>query len=140
MAYDRDYLVFLSHSRIDTWVAEQIASHIEAAGASTFLDEAHIDVGADFDEDILKSLEQAKELVALLTPWALERPYVWAEMGAAWGRRTPIIGLLLGITATQLQEKPGIPVFLKKRDMVALNDIETYLSQLRGRVGTRIGE
>jgi hypothetical protein len=28
-------------------------------------------------------------LVVLLTPWALERPYVWIELGASWGRRIP---------------------------------------------------
>lgn len=52
----------------------------------------------------------------LLTPWALERPYVWAELGAAWGRRIPIVALLQGITPAELQTRPGIPVLLKKRD------------------------
>ena len=69
----------------------------------------------------------------LLTPWALERPYVWAEIGAAWGRRIPIVTLLLGITAAELQTRPGIPVLLKKRDLLELNDIEVYLAQLEAR-------
>jgi hypothetical protein len=72
--------------------------------------------------------------VVLLTPWALERPYVWAEIGAAWGRRIPIVALLLGITATELQVRPGIPVLLKKRDLLELNDIDVYLGQLAARV------
>jgi hypothetical protein len=67
-------LVFISHSGKDTWVAKQIAREVEACGAVPFLDEAHIDVGADFEEEILVSLEKAQELVVLLTPWALERP------------------------------------------------------------------
>jgi TIR domain-containing protein len=69
-------LVFISHSGSDTWVAKQIAREIEARGAAPFLDEAQVDAGADFEEDILKFLERAHELVVLLTPWALERPYV----------------------------------------------------------------
>jgi hypothetical protein len=77
------------------------------------------------------------ELVVLLTPWALERPYVWAEIGAAWGRRIPIVALLLGITATELQARPGIPVLLKKRDLLELNDIDIYLKQLGARVDQR---
>jgi len=72
--------------------------------------------------------------VVLLTPWALERPYVWAEIGAAWGRRIPIVALLLGISAAELQMRPGIPVLLKKRDLLELNDIEVYLAQLAARV------
>jgi hypothetical protein len=127
-------LVFVSHSAPDTWVAKQIAREIEARGATPFLDENEVDAGADFEEDILDFVQRAHELVVLLTPWALERPYVWAEIGAAWGRRIPIVALLLGITAMELQVRPGIPVLLKKRDLLALNDIETYFEQLAARV------
>lgn len=126
-------LVFVSHSGPDTWVAKQIAREISACGATPFLDEAHIEVGADFEEDILAFLEKAHELVVLLTPWALERPYVWAEIGAAWGRRMPIVGLLHGLTATELQQKHGVPILLKKRDLLPLNEVETYFAQLRAR-------
>jgi len=127
-------LIFISHSARDTWAAKQIAREIRNCGGTPFLDEAEIDVGADFEEDILGFLERAHELVALLTPWALERPYVWAEIGAAWGRRIPIVGLLHGITPSELQSRPGIPVLLKKRDLLELNEIETYLRQLASRV------
>ena len=94
-----------------------------------------IDVGADFEEDIPAFLEKADELVVLITPWALERPYVWAELGAAWGRRIPIVGLLQGLSAAELQSRPGVPILLKRRDLLPLNDIDVYLGQLRGRVG-----
>lgn len=126
-------LVFVSHSSVDTWVAKQVAREIRDCGAMPFLDEAEIEVGADFEEDILDFLERAHELVVLLTPWALDRPYVWAELGAAWGRRIPIVALLHGLTAGEIQSRPGIPVFLKKRDLLSLNDIDTYLGQLRQR-------
>jgi len=106
-------LVFISHSGQDTWVAKQIAREIKAR---------------------LQFLGRAHELVVLLTPWALERPYVGAEIGAAWGRRIPIVALLLGTTPTELQTRPGIPVLLKKRDLLQLNDIEVYLEQLQARV------
>jgi hypothetical protein len=132
-------LVFVSHSSQDTWVARQIAREIENSGAKPFLDEAEVDAGADFEEDILDFLERAHELVVLLTPWALDRPYVWAELGAAWGRRIPIVALLLGITPSELQKRPGTPVFLKKRDLLQLNEVETYLEQLKARVQQRKG-
>jgi hypothetical protein len=127
-------LVFVSHSGPDTWVAKRIAREIEARGATTFLDEGQVDAGADFEEEILDFLQRAHELVVSLTPWVLERPYVWAEIGAAWGRRIPIIALLLGITAAELQVRPGTPVFLKKRDLLDLNDIGVYLRQLAARM------
>jgi TIR domain len=127
-------LVFVSHSGMDTWVAKQIAREISACGAMPFLDEAEIDVGADFEEDILAFLQKADELVVLLTPWALERPYVWAEIGAAWGRQIPIVGLLHGLIVAELQSRAAIPILLKRRDLISLNQIDTYLAQLRGRV------
>ena len=128
-------MVFVSHSAMDTWIARQIARGIGRCGAKAFLDEAEIDVGVDFEEEILDFLEKADELVVLMTPWALERPYVWAELGAAWSRRIPIIILLLGMTPGEFQSKPGIPVFLKKRNLVDLNGIEEYFAELRKRVG-----
>lgn len=129
----RQRLVFVSHSSRDTWVAKQIAFGIRNAGAEPFLDEAEIEVGGDFEEDILAFLEKAHELVVLLTPWALERPYVWAEIGAAWGRRIPIVALLHGIGASELQSRPGVPLLLKRRNMIDLNDVDQYFEELRHR-------
>jgi TIR domain len=127
-------LIFISHTSTDTYIAKKIAQDIHLRGGTTFLDEAQVDAGADFEEEILKWLERAHELVVLLTPWALDRPYVWAEIGAAWVRRIPIVVLLLGITAAELQSRPGVPVHLKKRDLLQLNEIGRYLEQLSMRI------
>jgi len=55
-------LVFVSHSGEDTWVARQIAREISSRGAQPFLDEADVDVGAEFEEDIREFLDKADEL------------------------------------------------------------------------------
>jgi hypothetical protein len=128
------WLVFVSHSGPDTWVARQIARAIAECGATTFLDEAQINVGADFENDIRAFLQKADELIVLLTPWALTRPYIWAELGAAWTRQIPIVALLLGMSEAELQEPTGIPVFLKGRNLIPLNNIDRYLEELRARV------
>ena len=137
MSIDREKgrLIFVSHDRRDTWVAKQIAREVRSIGALPFLDEAEIEAGQDFEERILQFLEQADELLVLLTPWALDRPYVWAEIGAAWGRRIPIVGVLYGMTAAELQARPGVPVFLKKRDFLDLNEIGRYFEELTKRLG-----
>ena len=129
-------LVFISHRSRDTWVAKQIAREVVDCGAKPFLDEADIEAGADFEEDILEFLAKANELLVLLTPWALDRPYIWAEIGAAWGRRIPIVAILHGITVQELQALPEIPMLIKKRDLIDLNQLDTYLQQLRNRVLT----
>jgi hypothetical protein len=115
-------------------VARQIAKEISAVGAHPFLDEADVDIGAEFEEDIRNFLDKAQEFLVLFTPWGLERPYVWAEIGAAWIRRIPIVVILYGITTKEFQAQPNAPVFLKKRDIIRLNDIDQYFEQF----GTRV--
>lgn len=127
-------LIFVSHAGEDTWVARQIANGISGCGAQAFLDEADVDVGGEFEEDIRGFLDRADELVVLFTPWALKRPYVWAEIGAAWIRRIPIVVVLHGLSVTEFQKQPNAPVFLKKRDIVRLNDIDRYFEQLGVRI------
>jgi hypothetical protein len=130
---ERSRLVFVSHSGEDTWVARQIAKEISLKGAQPFLDEMHIDVGAEFEENIRTSLKAADELLALFTPWAFDRPYVWSEIGAAWLRGIPIVVVLHGLTAIDFTSKPFVPAFLKKRNIIKLNDIDTYFNQLGSR-------
>jgi hypothetical protein len=110
----------------DTWVARQIAREITARGNRLFLDEADVDVGAEFEEDIRQFLDKANELHVLFTPWAFERPYVWAEVGAAWLRRIPIVVVLHGLTTNNFQAHPNAPIFLKEWDIIRLNEIDQY--------------
>ena len=113
------------NARVPGWRSKSPGG-VAACGAKSFLDEAEIDVGADFEEEILSFLERADELLVLLAPWALDRLYIWAEIQAAWGRRVPIAGLLHGITAAELQSKAGIPVLLNPKTAVraALTSLE----------------
>jgi hypothetical protein len=136
-ARKKTWLVFVSHSGEDTWIARQIAREISERGATPFLDEADVDVGSEFEEDIRDFLDKANELLVLFTPWALDRPYVWIEIGAAWQRRIPIVVILQGLSAKDFQAHPNAPVFLKKRDIIRLNEIDKYLKQLAGRSRSR---
>jgi hypothetical protein len=129
-----EYLIFISHSGDDTWIAKKMAAECESVHASTFLDETRIAVGAKFEEDILQALRLAYELVVLMTPWALERPYVWLEIGAAWLRGIPIVVVLLGLTVAQFHERATIPVVLRERNLISLNHFDRYISELRERV------
>ncbi|MBL8877656.1 MAG: toll/interleukin-1 receptor domain-containing protein [Phycisphaerales bacterium] len=135
----RNYRVFLSHAATDSWVARQLRRSMIEQGAAVFLDEASIAIGADFEQKIRQSLRRSNELVVLLTPWALERHYVWVEIGAAWGMGMPIIAVLHGVTPRQLSELPNTPVLLKRRNLIELNEIDRYLVQLKRRVQDAVG-
>lgn len=130
----KPWIVFVSHAGADTWVARQIARHIEAIGGEPFLDEAHIAIGEDFEDEILAALDRSRELLVLLTPWSLQRPYVWAEIGAAWVRRIPVVGVLHGLTPESLNAQAATPLLLKKRNLVDINDLDRYFKELKVRV------
>src|SRR3954452_19424141 len=86
--------IFISHSAKDAWVARQIAAEIRRRGAETFLDEADIAHGDDFEEAILRAEEACSELLVLLTPWSLKRTWVWPEIGFFRRARKRIVGVL----------------------------------------------
>ncbi len=129
-----NWLVFISHAATDTWVAKRISEQLESCGARTFLDEAHISVGDDFEERILNALDHANELLVILTPWSLKRPFVWSEAGAAWGKRIPIIGVVYGLTPDEVLTHADIPIFMKRREFIDINELDKYLAGLRERV------
>jgi hypothetical protein len=136
----RPHLVFITHSSNDTWVAEQIAQKIRACGADAFIDVEKINVGDDFEKQILLHLEEASELLALLTPWSVKSMYVWSEIGAAWSRRIPLVVVLHGIKLEKLRSDPTIPIYIKRHNLISLNDIDRYLTQLKQRVANGLAE
>ncbi|MGB7248684.1 MAG: toll/interleukin-1 receptor domain-containing protein [Phormidesmis sp.] len=119
---------------MDTWVAAQIAIHIKHTGADTFLDEADIEHGDDFDNEIIKASKRCTELLLLLTPWSVARPYIWLEIGFFRYDNKRIVGVLHGLKPEDISGDPRIPVLLKKIDLVDINEIESYFYQLDRRV------
>ena len=128
------YQVFVSHSSIDQWVAQQLAQHITQCGAGTFLDCFHIDHGDVFEEKIVVGAKASQELVVLLTPKSIESRYVWMEIGMFRVDRKRIIGVMYDLTLADITSDPRVPMALKEVDLVELNHIEGYFTQLKGRI------
>jgi len=127
-------LVFISHASRDTWVARPIASRIAEAGAGQFLDAADVHTGDDFDVAIQEGLQTCTELLALLTPWAVESRYVWMEIGAAWGNGKRVTGVLQGSTIDEFTNRRDVPSPRKRRQLIEINDLDTYLDELAERL------
>jgi len=126
--------VFITHSSRDAWVAKQIAFHIQQCGALSFLDQFDLRYGDDFEEEILKAIDLSSEQLVLLTPWSKARPYIYVEIGAFWHRgKTPVV-VLHGLTKQEIIGDEGIPVLLKRIQLLELNEIELYFEQLREKV------
>lgn len=131
---DPVFQVFISHSSVDTWVARQLARAVEERGATCFLDEADMEYGDDFEDKILAAVRASQELLVLLTPWAIKRPYIWLEIGAVWGQGQRIVGVLYGLGVKELMTDEGTPALLKRITLVEINKLDEYFDQLAVRV------
>ena len=91
-------------------------------------------MGGDDDEQFIrKKIIRANELLVVLTPDSVDRPWVLLEVGAAWGRRRDarIIALLCHVTFDR------IPDIIDAKKAYAINDFDEYLKSLKKRIGRR---
>lgn len=128
-AKQRKYLVFVSHATKDKWLATTLCEKIKDAGATTFRDDRDIAGGDDIPDSIRSAIEKSDEMVLLLTPVSVNRPWVLIEVGAAWLR-----GDMRIIAVLQHVEIEPVPDMLKAKKVVDLNEFDRYLTELRQRI------
>jgi len=103
--------------------------YLDAIGAKTFRDDRDIDGGDDIPESIRQAIKQSDELVVLLTPNSVNRPWVNLEVGAAWGwARLRIVAVLYNVSIDP------IPAIMKSKKAIALNDFDQYVQEVAKRV------
>jgi len=127
---DRKYQVFVSHATADKWIATTFCEKIEATGATSFRDDRDINGGDSIPESIRTQILASRELVVLLTPESIERPWVLLEVGAAWGRRKDyrIVPILCHVSFD------AIPDIIEGKKAYPINEFDKYLEELKRRV------
>lgn len=129
------YRVFISHGWHDLWVAQQIERRIRKdASAETFIDAFDIAKGDDFEDRIFGEMDRIQELVILLTPWSVDRNWLWVEIGAARAKGCRIVPVLYGLTLDEIDKDKGGTTFLRGKNVVAINGLDSYLAELKRRV------
>jgi TIR domain len=125
-----EYQVFVSHATADKWIATTLCEKIDATGATSFRDDRDIDGGDSIPQLIRTQIQASRELVVLLTPDSIERPWVLLEVGAAWGRRKDyrIVPVLCHVTFD------AIPDMIEGKKAFHINDFDKYLAELKRRV------
>lgn len=81
-----------------------------------------------------EGLDACSELLVLLSPISIDRPYVWMEIGAAWIQDKRVVGILNNLTRSELVARDGIPALLKGVKLRELNDLGGYLEELKRRI------
>ncbi|ATQ69159.1 MULTISPECIES: toll/interleukin-1 receptor domain-containing protein [Methylosinus] len=131
------YSIFISHGWHDKWIARQMARLIQDGGASAFIDIFDIKKGDRIELRIREGIEGCDELVALLTPWSVDRNWVWTELSAAWALRKRFFGVLYGITIEEIERNHGGMACLGPTNVIALDDYEDYLREMLERASRR---
>lgn len=91
-----NYKIFISYSRRDRWIAEQMVRNIEQRcgdRADVFRDERGIRGGESIPEAIRQHIIECDEFMILLTQHSVEREWVKIELGAAWGQSKLIVAV-----------------------------------------------
>ena len=123
------YQVFVSHATPDKWVARMICEKIDAIpGATTFRDDRDIEGGDDIPEALREQIALSGEVLVLMTPVSVARPWVLLEVGA-WQAGKWIVPVCYHVEVGQ------IPPILQRRKAHSLNDLDQYLAELRDRIG-----
>lgn len=64
-------------------MARLIEERGESLQVKTFLDEKDIEGGDSIPEEMRESIQKCDELLVLLSPYSVDRPWVLIEIGAA---------------------------------------------------------
>jgi hypothetical protein len=108
-------LVFVSHDSRDADIAEAFANLLSDVSAGTLKSfrssdkrgTGGIEFGAEWYTSIMSQLDDATDVVALLTARSLDRPWILYEAGVAKGKLgTTVLGLALGVPLEKVSTGP----------------------------------
>ena len=124
---ERSYVVFISHSSRDAWIAKMMAEKISALGAVAWLDVKDLEGGDLIIAKILEGLDACQEAVVLVSPNSEGSRWVAFEIGAVLGQRKRITPILNYVSLDAIAP-------LKEIKAVDLNDFDRFLSELEKRI------
>ncbi len=108
-------LVFISHDTRDADIAEEFSSLLKSASAGALKSfrssdkkpTQGIEYGSEWYPAIMEKIDEATEVVCLLTHHSVDRPWILYEAGVAKGKLdTKVIGLALGIPLSSATKGP----------------------------------
>lgn len=125
-----DYVVFISHSSRDAWIARTMAEKISALEVKVWLDVKDLEGGDIVTEKILEGLDTCEEAVVLVSPNSVGSQWVVFEIGAVWGQHKRVTPILNNVSYDAIAPLKGVKA-------VDLNDFDRFLAELGKRVRER---
>lgn len=130
------YVVFVSHSSSDSWVANQIAKTIARAGGEPWLDDTDLEGGDEILERIRHGIDRCDEAIVLLSPESIKSPWVIFEIGGAYMQHKRVTPILYHVTSDVMPISGLKGIDLNKFDQFLLQLAKRIREQSRRRKGT----
>jgi hypothetical protein len=108
-------LIFISHDHRDSELAEQFSNLLTDASGGTLKSfrssdkkgRGGIEFGSEWYGEIMSKIDDATDVVALLTPHSIGRSWILFEAGVAKGKLgTPVFGVVVGVAMDQAVKGP----------------------------------
>lgn len=126
--------VFVSYSRLDQFVCDEIVRELKTRGHSVWLDREAIHGGDMWRADIEKGIKNADVFVILLSPNVSENPdYPREELAFARHHKKKIIAVRL---KPQKQLPEGFDLILGSRQQIEMTDFDRGMEKLFDALGT----
>lgn len=97
-----EFDVFISYAAGDAEIADELRNDLEKNGLKCFMAEKDIQVATEWQDSIRAALIGSKQVLVLLTPRSINRPWVLMETGAAWALGKVLIPALSQVVANEL--------------------------------------
>jgi hypothetical protein len=123
------YMVFISHSSSEKWIARQISKEIKALGAETWLDEKDIKGGDVWPDKIMQGIDACQEGLVLVSAKSVMSWWVAYEIGALRGQRKIVTPILNDVDVKTMGS-------IKDVQAIDLNEFEKFLEQLKVRLNS----
>jgi len=124
------YLVFISHSSLDAWIANVMAEKIKAAGAECWLDEKDLAGGDIIVDDIIRGIDACQEAIVLISPNSVKSQWVSFEIGGVRAQHKRVTPVLNNVKLQQMATMHDIMG-------IDLNSFDQFLAQLKRRISQR---
>jgi len=121
------YVVFISHSSSDRWIARKIAEEVEASVAQPWLDEKDLEGGDVVEEEIIRGIDACHETIVLVSPKSVKSQWVVYEIGAVRGQHKRVTPILHYVS-------PDAVAPIKGMKAIDLNEFDKFLIELKRRI------
>jgi len=121
------YVVFISHSSLDAWIARTISEKIQSLGVACWLDQKDLEGGDVIPDEIIRGIDACQEAIVLISPNSVNSRWVSFEIGGVLAQHKRVTPILNNV-------RPDEMAPMKDIKSVDLNKFEEFLAQLARRV------